>query len=168
MLGLTQTEDAEMAAGPEPGTRRSRGELLELPRNACLDLLASSHFGRLVVATPDGKPVIRPVNYAFDRPSQSVIFRTAGGSKFHALTHAATAAFEIDGVDELARTGWSVIIQGVPEEVVRRDELVRLDRHGLEPWVPGAELHWMRIRARTVSGRRITLPDGAIPGGFLG
>ena len=53
----------------------------------------------------NGPPVIRPVNYVFDQPSQSVVFRTALGSKFHALLKSADSAFEIDGVDEASRTG---------------------------------------------------------------
>jgi len=34
------------------------------------------------------------------------------GSKFHALLRSADAAFEIDGIDEGSRTGWSVIMRG--------------------------------------------------------
>ena len=62
-------------------------------------------------------PVIRPVNYVFDERSQSVAFRTADGSKFHAMLVHGNAAFEIDGIDPGSRTGWSVIIVGMTEEV---------------------------------------------------
>lgn len=37
------------------------------------------------------------MNYVFDEPSQSVVFRTADGSKFQAMLINANAAFEIDG-----------------------------------------------------------------------
>jgi hypothetical protein len=113
-------------------------------------------------------PVIRPVNYVFDCPSQSVVFRTASGSKFHALLHAVKAVFEIDGIDEAARTGWSVIIEGVTEEVTRPNDIARLNRLELEQWAPGPKPHWMYIRALTVSGRRIVLPDDARPGYDVG
>ena len=106
----------------------------------------------------DGAPLIRPVNYVFDDRSQSVVFRTGRGSKFHALLRSANAAFEIDGIDERSRTGWSVVMRGVTDEVVGPTEIRRLDRLGLEPWAPGAKPHWMYIRAWTVSGRRIVLP----------
>ncbi len=82
--------------------------MLELPREECLRLLASQSFGRLGVNLGEGPPVIRPVNYLFDQPSQSVVFRTASGSQFHALLRSADAAFEIDGIDEGSRTSWSV------------------------------------------------------------
>jgi nitroimidazol reductase NimA-like FMN-containing flavoprotein (pyridoxamine 5'-phosphate oxidase superfamily) len=129
--------------------------MLVLSREECLRLLASHNFGRLAVAMDS--PVIRPVNYIFDDRSQSVVFRTAAGSKFHALLMAGNAAFEIDGIDADSRTGWSVIVAGVAEEVTNPSELRRLDGLGLDPWVPGEQPRWVRVRARTVSGRRIAL-----------
>jgi uncharacterized protein len=132
-------------------------ELVDLPRAECLRLLASHSFGRLAVSTPDAAPLIRPVNYVFDDRSQSVVFRTARGSKFHHLLLAANAAFEIDGIDEASRTGWSVIMRGVTDEVVGATEIRRLENLGLESWAPGHPAHWMYIRAWTVSGRRIAL-----------
>ena len=131
------------------------GEMLNLSRAECLRLLAASRFGRLAVALSDGVPVIRPVNYVFDQPSQAVVFRTADGSKLHSVLLAGEAAFEIDGVDEGSRTGWSVIIHGVAEEVTNQTEIRRLDALGATPWAPGRKRHWVRIRARTVTGRQI-------------
>jgi uncharacterized protein len=149
---------------PEPGSllpEESTNEMLVLPREECLRLLASHHFGRLAVAMDP--PVIRPINYVFDERSQSVAFRTADGSKFHAMLVNGNAAFEIDGIDTGSRTGWSVIIGGMTEEVTNPTELRRLDRLGLETWTPGRKAHWMRIRAWTVTGRRIVLSAGAVP-----
>jgi nitroimidazol reductase NimA-like FMN-containing flavoprotein (pyridoxamine 5'-phosphate oxidase superfamily) len=124
-----------------------------LSRDECLRLLAEHSFGRLAVSMET--PVIRPVNYAFDERSQSVVFRSADGSKFHALLLQANAAFEIDGIDDSARAGWSVIIVGMAEEITNPTEIRRLDRLGLDHWAPGPKPHWMRIRAWTVSGRQI-------------
>jgi len=140
----------------EPLPEEPRSEMLTLPREECLRLLASHRFGRLAVAMD--VPVIRPVNYVFDERSQSVAFRTADGSKFHAMLINGNAAFEIDGVDLDSRTGWSVIIVGMAEEVTKTSELRRLERLGLETWTPGHKAHWVRIRAWTVTGRRIALP----------
>lgn len=128
-------------------------EVLVLSREDCLRLLASTNFGRLAVATD--LPVIRPVNYVFDERSQSVVFRTADGSKFHAMLVNGNAAFEIDGIEPGSRTGWSVIIVGMTEEITNPSELRRLEHLGLESWTPGRKAHWMRIRAWTVTGRRI-------------
>ncbi len=100
----------------------------------------------------------------FDQPSQSVVFRTALGSKFHALLKSADAAFEIDGIDEGSRTGWSVIMRGVTDEITNPSDVRRLDRLGLQPWAPGHKAHWVHIRAWTVSGRRIVLATDHMPG----
>ena len=91
----------------------------------------------------------------FDPSAGTVILATAPGSKFHALGHARTAAFEIDEIDEAARTGWSVILRGITEEVTRPYELRQTERLGLDPWAPGEKPHLLRIRANRVSGRRI-------------
>ena len=102
--------------------------------------------------------MIRPVNYAFDERSQSVVFRTAAGSKFQGLIQSAKAAFEIDGADPDGRTGWSVIIVGVVERVTNPAEVRRLEKLGVDPWASGEKPHWVRIRAWTVSGRRVSVP----------
>jgi uncharacterized protein len=155
-----ESSDREPAADVgSPLPEESANELLVLPREECLRLLASHGFGRLAVAMDT--PVIRPVNYVFDERSQSVAFRTADGSKFHAMLVNGNAAFEIDGIDPGSRTGWSVIVVGMTEEVTSATELRRLNRLGLETWTPGRKAHWMRIRAWTVTGRRIALSAGA-------
>jgi hypothetical protein len=142
---------------------RTGSETVELTRDACLTMLASHQFGRLAVIGANNVPVIRPVNYRFEHSSQSVVFRTARGSKFHALVCASQAAFEIDEIDEATRTGWSVIVSGMVDEVTRPTDVDRLKRLGLEPWASGPKPHWMRVRAWTVSGRRIVLPRSILP-----
>lgn len=129
-------------------------QMQELSREECLQLLAGQGVGRVAVSGREA-PVVRPVNYAFDEPSQSVVFRTAAGSKFYALLRASRATFEVDGLEPDARAGWSVIVVGAAEEVAGGADVRRLDALGLEQWAPGEKAHWVRIRAWTVSGRRI-------------
>src|SRR5579859_8152971 len=125
-----------------------RSELIAISRDECVELLSAHSFGRLAVngagASP---PVIRPVNYRFDARLQAVVFRSASGSKFHLMLRSANAAFEVDGIEEASRTGWSVIVQGVIHEVTSPSDVRRLDGAGLAPWAPGPMLHWMQIRA---------------------
>jgi nitroimidazol reductase NimA-like FMN-containing flavoprotein (pyridoxamine 5'-phosphate oxidase superfamily) len=142
-------------------------EMHDLSREECLELLGDSGVGRLAVSGKDA-PVIRPVNYAFDQPSQSVVFRTAPGSKFYALLRQNAAAFEVDAVDMATRSGWSVIIVGATEEVTNPVDVRRLEGLGLAQWAPGEKPHWVRIRAWTVSGRRITASPGPADGADSG
>jgi uncharacterized protein len=139
--------------------------MLELSRPECLRLLAAASVGRIVVSVTEwDHPVIRPVNYVFDEPSQSVLIRSAPGSKLHALLRSAKAAFEIDGTDPAKRVGWSVIILGVTEEITSPAEVRRIEGLGLEPWAPGHQGHWIRVRANTVSGRRIAPAANEVSG----
>lgn len=131
-------------------------DMFVLEREECLQLLAGTSFGRLAVSLGEGVPVIRPVNYVFDAPSQSVVFRTGEGSKFHALLRAPRdVAFEIDAHDPEFHSGWSVIIMGVAREVTSASEIARLERIGVDTYTPTGKGHWIQITARTVSGRRI-------------
>src|SRR6266550_4696792 len=99
-------------------------QLAELERDECVELLAVTKVGRLAVSPPDWRtpPVIRPVTYVFDRRSQSIVFRTARGSKFTALLLSGQAAFEIDGIDSADETGWSVVAHGPIEEITNVSE----------------------------------------------
>ena len=137
-------------------------ELVELSREQCLARLGRGHVGRLAVAGSGEVPVIRPISYHFDERSQSVVFRTREGTKLAALRRSTQAAFEIDEIDPASRRGWSVIVTGVTEEVTDTSELGRLGGIAFEPWAAGADGRWIRIRARTVSGRdiRTTEPEG--------
>lgn len=53
---------------------------------------------------------------------------------------------------------------GVCEEITDPAELWRIQALGLEPWAPGHKGHWIRIRANTVSGKRIALVADREPG----
>ena len=100
-------------------------------------------------------PVIRPVNFVFDESMNAVVFRSGRGSSCMALLLGKVAAFEIDGVDEVAKEGWSVIVAGRVEEIQRPLEVRRVEQLGVSPWATGDKPHWLLIRAETVSGRRI-------------
>ena len=86
------------------------------------------------------------------------------GSRLLAALSLGPATFEIDGGDPVERTGWSVIIAGQGEEVTDPAEIERLEAFELEPWAPGLKTHWVRIRATSISGRRIVRVSDAMLG----
>jgi len=141
-------------------------EFLEIDKQGCMRILAaaSGHVGRIAVGGPGSSPVIRPVNYAFDEGTESVVFRSAEGSKLLEGLGSGRAAFEIDGVDPVERTGWSVIVVGDAEEVTDQAEIDPLEGFELEPWAPGVRTHWLRLRATSVSGRRVVRISDAMIG----
>lgn len=126
----------------------------ELTDEECRQLLESHEMGRLGVVV-NGAPLIFPVNYVFHEGS--VVFRTSAGTKL-AGSVLGRVVFEIDGVDEDRRSGWSVIVHGIGAEIGealdRRSE--RLRALELQPWAPGDRSHWVAVQADTVSGRRLS------------
>ena len=128
----------------------------ELSKQECHTLLDGRHLGRLAFVE-GARPIILPVNYVLD--DAAVIFRTDAGSKLDAAVRGAPVAFEVDGVNEIEQTGWSVLARGHAEEVTDPDQLDRLRRLPLVPWAPGAKAHYVRIDGAEVTGRRISVAD---------
>ena len=127
----------------------------ELSRAECLDLLGRSHLGRLAFLDSVGVfPVIVPVNYLVH--DGCVVFRTVPGAKLAAAVRGGDVAFEVDQTDDLAQTGWSVLVRGRAEELVDPDELAELD-HRLQ--LPGTHTgrHYVRVAVNLVTGRRVDL-----------
>jgi nitroimidazol reductase NimA-like FMN-containing flavoprotein (pyridoxamine 5'-phosphate oxidase superfamily) len=130
--------------------RRTGLEVLD--RDECLHLLASQVVGRVGVVV-GAWPMIFPVNYALD--GESIVFRSDDGSKVSGANSRFHMSFEIDGIDNAAREGWSVVVNGVGREVVDATELTRLHELRLEPWASGPKTHWIRIQPETITGRRV-------------
>ena len=132
--------------------RDVRAELVELDREECLRRLGTQAIGRLAVVVQD-QPLVFPVNYALD--AETVVFRTDSGTKLHGASRGRRVAFEIDGVDPLYHEGWSVLVVGSAEEVTEPHEVSRLARLPLAPWGTGPKVHWVRVRADAITGRRL-------------
>lgn len=120
----------------------------ELSDDTSWGYLASQEVGRLGVIHND-LPDIYPVNYCLD--GQSIVFRTAVGSKLEALTLNYHVVFEADGWDE--ETGWSVVLHGMAGVITDEDELRRAERLPLLPWVPTVKRTWVRIVPDELTGR---------------
>jgi nitroimidazol reductase NimA-like FMN-containing flavoprotein (pyridoxamine 5'-phosphate oxidase superfamily) len=137
--------------------------LRELTAEECYLLLATQQVGRLGV-NAEHYPLIFPVNYALDRGV--VVIRTHPGTKLTAASHA-NVTFEVDQIDQLTRTGWSVLVRGLAEAVTaeHRAELIERTRaSGVQPWAPGEHGHWLRLIPHAVTGRRIV--PGELPPAF--
>lgn len=127
--------------------------LEEIGEAECRSLLEQHHVGRLAVLA-DGGPVVFPVNYVFD--GRRVAIRSDPGTKLTAAD-LGRVAFEIDGIDEEGRRGWSVLVKGVGHDVTDAlDEVSELMRAlPVDPWAPGDKAHWIRIEASSITGRRV-------------
>jgi uncharacterized protein len=134
-----------------PGTHME-----ELDETQCRKLLADHHLGRLALVDAKG-PVIVPISYVLD--AEAPVFRTDSGSKLDAAAESAPVAFEVDAAEEVIRTGWRVVVRGALAEVTDPGDLERLRALPLYPWAPGDKTRYLRVRAASVTGRRIRIPD---------
>ncbi|MCO1656365.1 pyridoxamine 5'-phosphate oxidase family protein [Pseudonocardia sp. S2-4] len=77
----------------------------------------------------------------------------------------ANVTFEVDEIDQRSRSGWSVLVRGLAEEITgaHRAELVeRTTATGVTPWAPGEHGHWIRLIPQDIGGRRI-VPGQLLP-----
>ena len=120
-----------------------------LSEHEAWQLLGTARVGRLATVI-DRQPDIFPVNFVVD--GQSLVFRTAEGSKLLQLIVNSGVAFEVDSWHE--RSGWSVVVKGEAAEVTDQADLDHIDTLGLTPWVPTVKNHFIRIKAAEISARR--------------
>lgn len=130
-----------------------------------VQLLASTPVGR-VVFTERALPAVLPVTFIVDE--ETVVLRTARGSRLARAAVGGVLAFEADELHPANRTGWSVVVTGqawVEDDVEEVERLAAL----LEPWVPGIKDVFIRIPLTVVTGRRIeVLPVRQQTGGSAG
>jgi len=121
-----------------------------LDADECWSLVAGTPVGR-VAFVEAGEPMVLPVNHAVD--GRRIVFRTLRGSLLHEALMRRSVAFQVDGFDAEARTGWSVVIRGTADLAADTGSLVHL---GLRPWADAVDRDdWVEIRPDDVSGRRI-------------
>ncbi|MDH2430816.1 pyridoxamine 5'-phosphate oxidase family protein [Sphaerisporangium sp. TRM90804] len=144
---------------PQGQGRASLHPSLErLDPEECLRLIEPGGIGRVAFDGSWG-PIVLPVNYRLHQGS--IVFRTeAGGPMDEDLrTGDATGgefkiAFEVDRIDEAARAGWSVLVQG-PAHHVPPEELPEVTCSEVEPWAGGERGLYIRVAPRRITGRRI-------------
>ena len=129
-------------------------QALELTEGECWQLLRSVSLGR-VVFTHHAMPAIRPVNHLVD--GLTIIIRSHLGA---AIVSRATTddgsvvCYEVDDLDPIRHTGWSVIATGMAR-LVREPAAIARYEQLLEPWMAGQMDHVISIEPRFVSGIRL-------------
>lgn len=122
-----------------------------LTTEECWDLLRSHELGRLAFHLADEVHLV-PVNYAVD--DDTLLFRTAEGSKLLGVVMNPDVAFEIDEYDEDSAV--SVVVRGRAEVLDEHDEH-RAEELPLRPWVGSLKYNVVEITPTRVTGRRFVL-----------
>lgn len=130
----------------------SRTEVLN--PDECWRYLRSSYIGRLAVINGD-VPEIFPVNFSV--AGESLVFRTAPGTKLRALLSGAVAALEVDGLNPYATEVWSVVAKGNPEEFDGTRMTLPDSDADREPWEPGIKDHLVALTPTELTGRRFAV-----------
>jgi nitroimidazol reductase NimA-like FMN-containing flavoprotein (pyridoxamine 5'-phosphate oxidase superfamily) len=125
-------------------------EVEELTPADCWSVLGAAQVGRLTVCA-DGSPHLFPINHVVDE--QTIVFRTAPGSKLAASANA-DAAFEVDEYDVDSGHASSVIIEGRASEIAEAADWDRALGLPLFSWHVTPKGHFVRITPDSVSGRR--------------
>ena len=135
------------------GRRRAGSDgLVELDRPECMRLLAGQEVGR-VVYTEAALPAVTVVTYAL--LGSSIVFRTSAESRLARRVPGSVVAFEVDDLDPVSRTGWTVVATGPAYLVTEPSMLARLDALLLVPWATGDRRTYIRISPGLMTGRRI-------------
>lgn len=121
----------------------------EVSTSDCLELLGSRRLGRIGFADPAGQKVL-PVNYVMVDGCVYVATSPFGSIARHAIGTA--VAFEVDEVDELMESGWSVMVCG-RASLVDNDELPSAKRP--RSWAEGTRSLILKITADEVTGKRL-------------
>ena len=127
-------------------------ELRSLSLRECRRRLEEGGIARVAIHT--GKaPLLRPVNFL--AREDHLVVRTGEGAILAAARRREPASLEIDGIDPLEHTGWSVIVVGtlleLPDDEARRHLPLR-------PWASGLKDRFVALSLDEISG--IAIPAG--------
>jgi nitroimidazol reductase NimA-like FMN-containing flavoprotein (pyridoxamine 5'-phosphate oxidase superfamily) len=118
-----------------------------------IDLLRKASVGR-VVFSDFALPAVVPMTFAVH--GAAVVMRTAGGTRLSSAADGGVLAFEVDDIDPVSRTGWSVVVIGVASIIT--DTIEQSVIRGLvEPFAPGANDVAVRLPMTMVTGRRVVV-----------
>lgn len=135
-----------------PGAADVRPDAPEhLDQGECRRLLGSRHVGRLAYCGPFG-PRIVPMAYAL--VGDLLLLRTGLGSEASRQVPQRWVAFEVDNLDEVIRTGWTVLVRGFAE-LLPLEALRARDRPSWPPWAEGEGPLGLRLAFSNLTGRRV-------------
>ena len=126
--------------------------LVELDENECWELAATVPVGRVVWNGSKG-PMVVPVNFVVD--DRRVILHSSPYSELVRDADDSRVVFEVDEVDPVTRSGWSVLLRG-------RAHVAFHDPHeslpDVDTWAEGSRRLTIVIEVDEVTGRRVAAP----------
>jgi nitroimidazol reductase NimA-like FMN-containing flavoprotein (pyridoxamine 5'-phosphate oxidase superfamily) len=158
----------EDVRGEQPQERSAMTDTMleELGYDKCLDLLRAGDVGRLAVIVNDS-PHVLPVNYRLVETVDLtwIALRTRVGNVIDRAQM--QVALEIDAIDAVRRTGWSVLVRGTLHHVDAEAAEFKA-RFDPDTWLTDERHSWLVIQPFSISGRRLRGIGGDRDVGDLG
>ncbi|MEU3844372.1 pyridoxamine 5'-phosphate oxidase family protein [Streptomyces sp. NPDC028635] len=130
----------------------------ELDRQECLRLMAKVPVGR-IVHTRGALPAVLPVTFCLE-PDGTVVVRTPAASELVRAVDGTVVAFEVDEIDVVRQSGWSVVVTGTASVVTDPAEYERLVRTGPRSWASSRHEVYIRVSSELVTGRELVAGRG--------
>jgi len=131
-------------------TRSQGAHLVEISSFDAWQLLAGADVARIAWHGPSGVSIV-PVNCVL--VDGALWFRTTPSASIARAGDGQEVAAEVDHLDPVARTAWSVVVRSVVELV---DPQAAPDAVGeLAIWPAGARSLYVRLEPTSVTGRRL-------------
>jgi len=124
---------------------------VELDRDECLELLRTARIGRVVLSV-GCLPVALPVGLAVR--GDDVVFSAVAGSTTDASIAGEVVSVEVDEIDPVCHTGWSVLVTGVARLVTDEVESASVARV-LRPGAPGPHPPLIKVQSTLISGWKL-------------
>jgi chemotaxis signal transduction protein len=127
--------------------------LIEIDEAESWNLLSAMPVGRIAWMSSDG-PVIVPVNFLVH--DRSVVLRTSAYSMLVREADDSVVAFEVDEIDPVTRSGWSVLLRGRAH--VRFRDALGDALPAVETWAEGSRSMVVVVDVEDITGRRVAAP----------
>jgi nitroimidazol reductase NimA-like FMN-containing flavoprotein (pyridoxamine 5'-phosphate oxidase superfamily) len=131
---------------------RDRNGSEVLTRAECLELLGGTGLGRIGFSDRD-EPTVLPVTYTV--VGDEIVVSTAPGRLCDELSSGRIVACEVDHVDGLYRTGWSVLVRARARSCEDPAVAARVAAGPLARWTPRRGDRLVALDTTDVTGRRV-------------
>jgi nitroimidazol reductase NimA-like FMN-containing flavoprotein (pyridoxamine 5'-phosphate oxidase superfamily) len=145
---------ADIDRSPGRGGPGRAPQLTELDAAESATRLEGGGIGRIVFTDEQG-PTAVPVS--FKLLDGDVVFRSSEESTIGRVLAAAPlpVSFEVDHIDDALHEGWSVLVHGRAHRITDGQELEQARALAIEPWSGVERNLYVRVRAASLTGRRI-------------
>ena len=126
--------------------------LAELDEDECWELAGTVPVGRVVWTGSKG-PMVVPVNFVVQ--DRRVVVHSSPYSEMVRDVDDSRVVFEVDEVDPVTRSGWSVLLRGRAHVAFRDTDS---DLPDVDTWAEGSRRLAVVIEVDEVSGRRVGAP----------